>query len=351
MTPGEFQTSLEKRGPSPVYLFLGPDHFTRRSARQSLLAAVLGAEASDEREAGIERLDLDESSIAGVIDNAAAMSLFAQRRVLWVSNAEAALPKRITAKEEDDGPGAILAQYLRNPTPDTVIVFDCLRYGFDGDDKAKLDRVRKFYAAIPSVVEFAPFAPSDAARLARDLAKQSGLSIANAQIQTLVEACAADAGRISVEIEKLALYTDGRPATDADLAALVPNARVANVFALVGALARGDRRQALEVLDILVREGEYLPLVLTFLGTQFRLALGAVEGNARNAGQIQALYSKAGIPMWRSRAEQIAETLQAFTPEKLRRAVKLTFEADTALRDTRPDDRTVMEAFVWKLTG
>jgi DNA polymerase-3 subunit delta len=92
-------------------------------------------------------------------------------------------------------------------------------------------------------------------------------------------------------------------------------------------------------------------LVLTFLATQFRLAAAAAEANARNAGQIQAHFSKLGVNMWRSRAEQLADTLRVFPASKLKRAIELTFEADRALRDTRPDDRTVMESFVWKLTG
>ena len=56
--------------------------------------------------------------------------------------------------------------------------------------------------------------------------------------------------------------------------------KIRTVFALVAALGRGDRTRALEILDTLAREGEYMPLALTFLGTQFRMALVA-----REAGQ------------------------------------------------------------------
>ena len=108
---------------------------------------------------------------------------------------------------------------------------------------------------------------------------------------------------------------------------------------------------SLNSLEILVREGEYLPLALSFLATQFRLALVAKEEGLRNASQIQAYFTKQGTAMWRARAEQVADTVTAFPLEKLRDSVMRIAAADRALRDTRPDDRTVMENFVLGLTG
>jgi DNA polymerase-3 subunit delta len=348
MQPAGLFTALDRGRVAPAYLFLGPDYYSRREAREAIFEKVLGRENHDN---GVIRLDLEETTLAAVLDDAASLSLFASERVLWVANAEAALPKRISSKDDEDGPGAALAAYLRNPTPGTVILFDCLRYGLEGDDKAKLDRVRKFYAAIPAVVEFAPLSPSDAAALTREVAKAEGVQLTASQAATLAEALGADTGRIHLEVAKLGLYAPGRLLTDAELADLIPNARAANIFGLVNALARSDRAAALQILDILVREGEYLPLVLTFLATQFRLAAAAVEANAKSSSQIQQHFSRLGVAMWKSRADQLADTLRVFPPQKLKRAIELTFEADRALRDARPDDRTVMESFVWKLTA
>jgi DNA polymerase-3 subunit delta len=53
--------------------------------------------------------------------------------------------------------------------------------------------------------------------------------------------------------------------------------------------------------------------------------------------------------MWRSRAEQIQQTMSAFPAEKLRAAIRGVFETDKALRDTRPDDKTVMERLVLQI--
>ena len=102
-------------------------------------------------------------------------------------------------------------------------------------------------------------------------------------------------------------------------------------------------------LDALVREGEYLPLALTFLATQFRMALVAREANLRGASQVQGHFQRAGVPMWGSRAEQVAQTAAKFSIDQLRRGLTLIFEADRDLRSARPDDRTIVENFVFRL--
>ena len=139
--------------------------------------------------------------------------------------------------------------------------------------------------------------------------------------------------------------------TEEVIAALVPNARTANVFALVAAMGRGDRLRSLDLLDTLVREGEYLPIVLTFVATQLRLALAAQEAKVTNAFQIQSHFQKLGVAMWKSRAEQVAQTVSMFPKGKLEKAIANVALADYAMRDIRPDDQTVMERLVWQLTA
>jgi len=355
MTPDQFLASLEKHGPAPVYLFLGPEPYQRERCRRALLDAVLGKSPED-RDGGLTRVDLSEVPLAAALDDARALSLFAAQRVIWIGSAEAVLPRGRAAAESDEtgdaGEGDQLSAYLREPTPGTVVVLESSRYGFEGEDKARMERIQKYFAAIPAQVEFRPFSPEAARSLAQTLAKQAGLQLGLAELALLLDATGGDASRIAVEIEKLHLFTGGtRKVTADDIAALVPDAQATTIFALVAALGRGDRTRALETLDTLAREGEYMPLALTFLATQFRTALAAREAGLRNASQIQAHFSKLGARMWPERARQIEQTVGAFSQGKLERAVGKLFEADRALRDARPDDRIVMEELILALTA
>lgn len=355
MTPDQFLDRLKKSGPAPAYLFLGQEAYQRERCRKALLDAVLPAE---EREQGLTRHDLDEIPLAAVLDDARSMSLFSAKRVIWVAGAESALPRGRAKASEDEGedgkPGdaAELAAYLKNPTPETTIVIEASRHDFEGEDKARIERVQKYFACVPMQVEFRAFDPGEARALAHSLAKRAQLQLGLGEMALLLEATNGDASRIAVEIEKLSLYAGtSRKITAEDIGELVPDAQQTTVFALVSALGRGDRGRALEILDALAREGEYMPLALTFLATQFRMALAAREAGMRSASQIQAHFNKIGARIWPERARQIEQTVAAFPKSRLERAVVKLFEADYALRDARPDDRVVMEEMIIALTS
>ncbi|MFN0104798.1 MAG: DNA polymerase III subunit delta [Bryobacteraceae bacterium] len=326
---------------APAYLFLGPDAWRRDECRKLLIEKALPEE---EREQGYSRLDLDEVSLSDALDDACSYSLFASTRLIWVSSAEGALP-RGDATEPPEG----LVRFLNDPPPGVTLVLQCSRYDFDGDDKAKLERVKKFYAPVKAVVEFPHPTPFEARILAQRLAKQLGLTVTNEALDLLIEATGANASRLANELEKLRLLTAN--ATLEHVQQLVPDARESTIFNLVAALGRRDRKASLEILDTLVRDGEYLPLALNFLATQFRFALTAKEARLANAQAIQAHFSKQGVPMWRARAEQVQQTAAAFQPTQMRNAIKWIFQADRGLRDTRPDDRIVMEQFILRLTA
>jgi DNA polymerase III subunit delta len=354
MTPEQFLARIKKKQLAPTYLFLGPEPYMRRVCREALIGQVLPA---DGRADGFTMVDLSETKLTAVLDDARSLSLFAAERVLWVMSAETALPRRLSSANSDDdeeegvSPIGQLAAYIKSPTPGTVLVFECSRYDFSGDDKAKLERVAKFYEAIPDTVEFRPFGPEAVRALAQELAGQYKLQLGTQELALLLDVVGGDASRLVTEMEKLFLYVGNtRKISIDDIRRLVPNASETTVFMLVNALARSDRPGALKSLDLLVRDGEYLPLALTFLGTQFRLALAAQEANIRNSQQAVAHFSRQGVRMWRDRAEQLMRTAETFTPKQLQNALKLIYDADKGLRDTRPDDRVIMETLVLSLT-
>jgi DNA polymerase-3 subunit delta len=349
MSPEQFLQRIRKGPPAPVSLFLGPELYQLGICRRALVEKFL---APEDCENGLSRHDMETSSLAAILDDARSLSLFAPQRVIWVAGAEAALPRGRTASQEDNAGAADLAGYVRNPTPGTVLIFVSSRYDFEGEERAKLERVQKFFACIPEVVEFRPYTVESARQLAQKIAGEARLQLGLSEVGLLVDSLAADASRIVNEIEKLSLYVGAQRKVSADdILQLVPNAQATTIFALVAAIGRGDRKRSLNHLDTLLREGEYLPLALTFLATQFRLAMVAHEAGLRTAQQIQGHFTKLGIRIWRDRAEQIYQTVSAFSAARLSRAIEKVSYADRALRDARPDDRVVMEELVFSLTA
>ncbi len=361
-SPAQFLAGLKKGDVPAISLFLGMEAFERRRCRQALIEAHLGI---SEATSAITQYDASETGLTEVLDDARAMSLFADRRLILVTSAEAVLPRsaRATAATLDDGDeddaspassgsDTVLRSYVADPTPGVVLLLEASRFDLEGEDKKKSDRVRKYYAAIPDVVEFKRFSSDDARLQLMAMAKQRNLKIDPGAAAMLVESLGADLARISVELEKLSLFAgDGRSITLEDIAELIPDARTSTVFALVNALGRGDRKRALASVDALCRDNEYLPLALAFLSTQFRQALAAQKAGLRSSQQVQSYFSKIGIPMWGARAEQVAQTAQRFSAVKLESGLKMIFDADRDLRSARPDDRIVVEDFVIRLTA
>lgn len=353
INPDQFLARIGKQQIAPAYLFLGPEGYYRRMCREALLNRALAPEYRGE---GFTHIDLEETTVANILDDAKSLSLFASDRLIWVTSAELALPRRMSSGSDDDekdGTGeSALSSYLKAPTPGTVVVFECSRFDFSGDDKPKLERVQKFYSAIPVTVEFRPLSPESGRALAQELTREKKLKLGGAELAMLLDACAGDANRLVSEIEKLALFVgEGRAVTMDDVRTMVPNAAQSSIFNLVNALGKRDRAGALRSLDILVREGEYLPLALTFLSTQFRLALAAKEARVTSAQQAQAFFTKAGVRIWRDRAEQVIATASAFSKDHLDRAITAIYETDKKFRDGYRDDRVVMETLVMSLTA
>jgi DNA polymerase-3 subunit delta len=348
VTPSQLLSRIAKANVPSVLLLLGPEAYQRRQIREALLATV--------PEEAVTRHDLSQLTLAEVLDDARSLSLFAAERVIWVTNAEAALPRGKALDDDAEGESsgaagdaAPLAAYIKDPTPGVNLVFEAIRFDFEGEDKRKQDRVRKFYAAITDVVELQRYSSHEARQEAEQMARKSGFRIDPAALDLLVESLGADIARIAVEIEKLSLFAQDRVVGVDDIPALVPDARATTIFALVNALGRRDRARSLEILDTLTREGEYLPLALAFLSTQFRMALVAREAGLKSSQQVQGHFTRLGVPMWGSRAEQVYQTVSKFSKPQLEHAMKLIFEADRGLRDARPDDRIVMEQFILQL--
>lgn len=348
MTPKELLRRLAADGPAPVYLFLGSEGYRRRICKGELIKRALPEAAW---ESGVTRFDLEETSLQEVIDDARSLSLFASERVIWVGSAEAALPRGRADADSQPGPAA-LKDYVKDPSPGVTLVFEASRFDLQGEGKQKAERVAKFYGAIPAAarVEFPPYTPEEALQLAEKLAKQAKIRAGGPELGLLVEAVGHDACRIATEIEKYRLYAgEGGEVTAALIASLTPSARASSIFELVAAMGRGNRKASLELLDTLVQEGEYLPLALGFLATQFRHALVVREMQLRGPREIEAHFKSMGVRIWFRKAQEIKQTADAFSAAELKSIVARIYQTDKALRDARPDDRVIMEDFLLRV--
>ncbi len=352
MKPRKFLQQIKTSTPAAGYLFLGGEQFYRDLCRRALVTAALGADAApgDDSEAVVE-FDLSQQPIEKLLDDARTLSLFATSRLIVGQRAEAALPKRVTSAGSPESEA--LSRYFRDPTPGVVILIEATRYdSADRDDKAKIERVAKFFASVPERIDLERLSSSEAMSTAAAWAKRLKLTIGQETLAELVELLAGDMGRIANELEKLSLYVEKEaPVTSADIEALVPEARQSGMYEFSDALSRKDRRRALDVLDTLAGTGEYWPIQINLLAGLFRHALVVSEQKLRNVQDVGRFFQGHGLRMWPTRARQVLEIAGRFTRAELETALRRLFHADRDLRRQRPDDRIIMEQLVLSLTS
>ena len=348
LSPKELSGQLKKGAePAPGYLFLGAEPFYRARCAEYLRSSLLGPEPD---ETAIVEIDLKDDRVGDLIEEVLTPSLFGGTRLVVARNADQVLPRIATKEGKQEKAG--LEAYFKYPLPDVVVLVEATKHRWDDrDDKAKLERLAKFFAAVPVRVDFNPLDESSALYVGQVLAKRLGLNMPQAVLAELIEMLGADAFRLESELGKLNLYVgEKRAVTSEDLALLVPEARQRGMYEFSDAIADRDRARALEVLDTMAKAGMYWGLQVSALATLFRQALSAKEIGAKSAGQIRRELSGFGIKVWPMRARQLEGIVSRYRTEELRAALIALFEADRGLRSARPDDRVLMEALVMKLT-
>ncbi len=159
---------------------------------------------------------------------------------------------------------AKITAYLEDPSPETDLVL----LG------KKLGAREKLLAAVKKSGEVHDFQQPTGRALVKWLigyARQQELELPEDVAQSLVDRCSGDKVRLSREVEKLALYSDGQNATLEDVEILCPPDIQSNIFAFVDSLAVGDRGKSLSLLEDLISTGEPA-LRLTFMvRRQFQL--------------------------------------------------------------------------------
>lgn len=228
------------------FLLYGPDE-AGSAALARRLERAMGQEA--------ERIDLDGSTLkadpARLVDEAASISLFGERRWIRIQPAGDEIAAAVASLLEADvagNPVVALAGALKPSSPLVKLALD-----------------HKLALAHPSYVPDA----RDAAQIAETLAREAGLRLPRDLGRTLAISCSNDRSIMAQEIEKLALYLDAAPDRPAEATA-----------------------EALEAIGAANPDGELSKLVDAIMGGQ----PGRVGAEIARLGQSGI----AGIPVLRA---------------------------------------------------
>jgi DNA polymerase-3 subunit delta len=338
----------------PGYVLLGDEAFLYQRCRQGVLAALA---PPDSRDFSLYDLDLAETSIFEILDQAQTPSLMAPFQVFFVRNL-----KQLYGRGSKKAEFEAIDAYFRSPNPQAVLLFvaDHLRIPtdlrkMDYQDKERYDRIRETLGDWCGFVELARVDESDAVKWAIAAAEARGIKFDPDAARELVDALGADMMLVSSELEKLCLYVMGREAriTLGDVETMVLAAKQRSLYELTDAISQHDRTRALLLLHGLLNAsdgGEDAAIGhLYMLARTFRQMLIILEKNVRDSRAIWAVLWQ-GFRMPPFAAEDLILQARRYKSRReLTRALRLVARADLELRSSPANKLLVLERLVLAL--
>jgi DNA polymerase-3 subunit delta len=251
--------------PQPLYVVHGDEDFLKRLVLKAIRDLVFGPEAED---ADTSTYAGDKATLAAVLDDLQTLPFFSPRRLVVVDDADPLVTRYRAALEKRVGQLPATATLVLNVKswPSNTRLYKLVENGAIGCKAPAAYKLPQW------CVQWAQSCHG----------KQLALAAAN----LLVELVGPEMGLLDQELLKLALYVGAKPRIDsADVDKLVGSSRAEETWKIFTAIAQGQPREALGILDRLLEQGEDPLRLLGAFSWQLRRLVQA----ARRSEQGQPL--------------------------------------------------------------
>jgi DNA polymerase-3 subunit delta len=253
LSPTALRAQLAAGQVGPLYLLVGADA-VERSAVAGEFASLVEEELQP---FNLERLHGADISADALIDAANVFPMLAPRRIVVVIEAERLFtPKRESRVAEEQA--ARLEEFVDNPSPTAVVVFEC----------GALDKRRRISQQLlrqAQVVDCGTIEDAAAAeKWVRARAAQENVTLEAPAVRALVERAGLDIGRLRGALERVSLYAMGQKSISAgDVTESVSAGPEAQTdFGIGKAIWRDDLRGALRELTLALDAGAAAVMLL-----------------------------------------------------------------------------------------
>lgn len=219
---GEIKRGLK----APAYLLYGESNFLLKEAYLLTLSII----PEDRRDFSLDIIDLDDverPSIEHIIDILNTMPFLGNKRFVIIENAHLMKKREIS----------LITEYISNPSPFSILIMLYLGK-LKNDINDLLQKVKSIQIDIR---------PQDMPSWIKEKAMDRGVNLTNGAIDYLMAITSQDIGLISSEIEKIALL--GKREVDVtDISGIIKNQGDYDVFDLIEAIKKKDKKRAFRVL-------------------------------------------------------------------------------------------------------
>lgn len=224
----------------------------------------------------------------------------------------------------------------------TALVF------LDGELDASRNAFLQALRPLARIEEFRPLAQGDVAGWITRRAQQYGVSLQARAVAALAGLVGNHLWTLDSELRKLAVYAGDSQVSEDDVRSLVSLAREPNVFAMADAVIEGRARDAVDLFQRLLAEGEPPQRLLTMIARQYRLLLLAKEmlDQGTRPPEISARLRVQGFVI-----QRLLQQAPLYNIETLRAAYRRLLDADLSVKRGIQDEETALELLIFELAA
>ena len=207
------------------------------------------------------KFDLSERNINEVITELDTYSLFSNRKIVFAYDAVFLTSDKSEIEQDIDS----FTKYINNPKEDSVLILACRK--LDGKKNiAKL--VKEKFKFIEPSINYNDYVKN----------KTKGYKFSNSDIAYFLSCMNEDIDRIDNELDKLMMLKDEeKEITNKDIDLIVIKKIDDDIFGLINAIIKKDKKRSLEIYNNLVNYGEEVFKILISLSNN-----GLVGFSAKN---------------------------------------------------------------------
>ena len=326
-----FLKKPDQRPVGPMVALFGAERFLKLKTLKALCTLVLG---SGEEELGLTRYPGPSTDFSTVMDELRTLSMFGDRRVVLIEEADEFVTKHRAALEK----------YLDKPAKKGLLVLEVKTW-------TSSTRLAKRVAQVGLDLDCSPLKPAELLKWLSEHAQSAyGKPLARDAAQTLIELRGNELGHLDQELAKLAAYAGDKAQIDrASVEKLVGGWKAETTWSMLDAVRDGRINEAFHLLDKLIMSGEHPLRLLGSVQWTFRPMARATEASRQGQSLPEALTEAGVRPMNLGPAQSYLKRLGRPRAERM---LQLLLAADRDLKgSSQLPDRMVMERLLWQLSG
>ncbi|MBR4305584.1 MAG: DNA polymerase III subunit delta, partial [Ruminiclostridium sp.] len=332
-TEEKLSVDLKSGVTSRLYYFYGEELFLTETYVGRVLDKVIGKNHDD-----INVIKLGGTfSVDTLYDSVESLPMFSDTKAVVINDLD-------LDKYSDEDSDRIIEILQNIPEECTVIVY---LTGITPSGGRK-NKNKNFIATLAKqencvLCEFTQLDANNIAELVIKKAAKNGCVISRANALYLVNCTLCNLTLCSIETEKLCCYRQSGEITKEDIDALTVKQLDTSIYALSTAITRGNKKEALMILDDLFAQRIEPIVILAALSSNYidfyRAAVARDNSVTPEKCAEDFSYAK-------NRSFVVSKafnTVSKLSPEYVRKCLKILFDADIKLKTTSVNGRTVLE--------